>query len=67
MKKAPALLKSEDGQQVYQIKLLLQENKWAEFLYSDRNMAEAHWLQIRAHNVVGNHAVKRSEFNEISK
>ena len=67
MKKAPALLNSKDTQQVYQIKVLLQENKWAEFNYSDRNMAEAHWLQIRHFNVVGNHAVKSSEFNEISQ
>lgn len=47
---------------IYKIKLLLQENKTAEFIYSDRIMAETHWHQIRAHLVVGNHAVKHSEF-----
>ena len=61
MKKTATLLSTPKS---YTIRLLLQENKTAEFVYSDRNMAEQHWLQIRAHNVVGNHAVKKSEFVE---
>jgi len=61
MKKTATLLATP---KTYTIKLLLQENKTAEFKYSDRVMAEQHWLQIRAHNVVGNHAVKKSEFIE---
>jgi hypothetical protein len=64
MKKSPALLDNPGAVKTYTIKLLLQENKTAVFHYSDRNMAQAHWDQIRAHNVVGNHAVKRSEFIE---
>lgn len=64
MKKTATLLDNPTVPKTYTIKLLLQENKTAEFNYSDRNMARAHWDQIRAHNVVGNHAVKRSEFIE---
>ena len=64
MKKTPTLLDNPAQPKTYIIKLLLQENKTAEFRYSDRNMAQAHWLQIRVHNVVGNHAVKSSEFVE---
>ncbi len=61
MKKTPSLLSTP---KTYTIKLLLQENKTAEFRYSDRNMAQQHWDQIRATNVVGNNAVKSSEFVE---
>ena len=63
MKKTATLLDNPEKKS-YKIKLLLQENKTAEFVYSDRLMAEAHWNQIRAHLVVGNHAVKSSEFIE---
>ena len=61
MKKTAAVLNTP---KTYTIKLLLQENKTAEFVYSDRTMAQAHWDQIRTFNVVGNHAVKTSEFIE---
>jgi hypothetical protein len=57
-------MKKTQPEKTYKIKLLLQENKTAEFTYSDKIMAEAHWLQIKAHNVVGNNAVKSSEFIE---
>jgi hypothetical protein len=56
--------KPQPEKKTYKIKLVLQENKTAEFTYSDKIMAEAHWLQIKAHLVVGNNAVKSSEFTE---
>jgi hypothetical protein len=64
MKKTATLLDNPGAVKTYTIRLLLQENKTAVFHYSDRNMAQAHWDQIRAHNVVGNNAVKNSEFIE---
>ena len=64
MKKTSALLDNPETPKTYIIRLLLQENKTAEFSYSDYNMARAHWDQIRTYNVVGNNAVKCSEFFE---
>ena len=64
MKKPTLALDNSVPPKTYTIQLLLQENKTAVFTYSDRGMARAHWDQIRAHNVVGNHAVKKSEFTE---
>jgi hypothetical protein len=64
MKKTATLLDNPTAPKTYRIRLLLQENKTAEFIYSDRTMARSHWDQIRATNVVGNNAVKQSEFLE---
>lgn len=64
MKKTPALLDNTQSPKNYTIRLLLQENKTAEFRYSDRVMARAHWDQIRATMVVGHNAVKKIDFIE---
>lgn len=64
MKKTPALLDNTQSPKTYTIRLLLQENKTAEFRYSDRVMARAHWDQIRATMVVGHNAVKKLDFIE---
>lgn len=64
-KQTAALLDSPAQAQRYVIKLRLQEGHYAEFIYSDREMARRHYDQIDAQQVVGGRVVKGITWEEI--
>lgn len=48
---------------MYSISIELQEGRTAEFNYSDRDMAETHFLQLQAQSIVGSYAIKSLKRN----
>ena len=64
MKQRPALLKTENYEVLYTIRMRLQENKTATFTYSDRTMAREHFEQLRFHGLVGGVAIKEIDFEQ---
>lgn len=43
---------------VYRISVILQEGRTCEFQYSDRDMAESHFVQLQAQGIIGNYAIR---------
>lgn len=64
MKQKPVLL-SEEKPPRYEIALKLQGNNTAVFTYSDREMAENHYEELRARGVIGHTVIKHIRFGEI--
>jgi len=65
MTKRALLLKTENEDTIFRIKIRLQEGKTATFDYSDRTMAREHFDQLRFHGVVGGVAIREITFEQV--
>jgi hypothetical protein len=62
MKKTPAIL-DNTKKIAYKITLKLQGGETAEFYYSNRDQARAHWDQIQGTGVVGVTPVREAQYD----
>jgi hypothetical protein len=64
LKKTAQLLTAVKPDCQYKITLNLTGGHAAEFTYTDREMARAHWQQLGAQGVVGGQVIKHQAFEE---
>lgn len=52
------------NQPVYKLTVLLQQNKKCEFIFDDRDICDAHKIQLQATNRIGMYGIKQISYSE---